>query len=75
VAAVREVEVKYSVSDAEALLLALKRVGIALGRSVFQDDQAYAPVGWDYGDPKQGVSFVRLRTVDEQHTFTLKRPA
>lgn len=71
----REVEVKYSVSDAEALVLALKRVGIALGRSVFQDDQAYAPVGWNYGDAKQGVSFVRLRTVGEHHTFTLKRPA
>jgi len=72
---VREVEVKYSVRDAEALLLALKREGIALGQPVFQDDQAYAPTGWSYGDVKLGVSFARLRTVDGQHTFTIKRPA
>lgn len=74
-ALVREVEVKYSVRDPEALHLALKRVGVALGGPVFQDDQAYAPIGWRYGDAKLGTSFVRLRTVDGQHTFTLKRPA
>lgn len=74
-AVVREVEVKYSVRDAEALLPALERVGVTLGRPVFHDDQAYAPIGWRYGDAKLGVSFVRLRTVEGQHTFTLKRPA
>ena len=71
----REVEVKYQVRDTEALLLALKRRGIELGAPVHQDDQAYAPQGWSYGDPKLGVSFVRLRTVDDCHSFTLKRPA
>lgn len=55
--------------------MALKRRGIALSDPVFQDDQAYAPTDWCYGDTKLGVSFVRLRTVDGQHTFTLKRPA
>lgn len=49
--------------------------GIELSESVRQDDQAYAPQGWSYGDGKLGVSFVRLRTVDAVHTFTLKRPA
>lgn len=71
----REVEVKYRVRDTEVLLLALKTCGIELGAAVYQDDQAYAPQGWAYGDAKLGVSFVRLRTVDGQHTFTLKRPA
>jgi adenylate cyclase class 2 len=72
---VREVEVKYHVQDTEALLVALKERGIELNAPVSQDDQAYAPEGWSYGDSKLGVSFVRLRTVDGQHTFTLKRPA
>jgi adenylate cyclase class 2 len=72
---VREVEVKYQVRDKEALLVALKRRGIELAAPVYQDDQAYAPDGWSYGDAKLGVSFARLRTVDDRHTFTLKRPA
>lgn len=71
----REIEVKYRVNDAEGLLAALKGRGIELGVPVHQDDQAYAPEGWSYGDSKLGVSFVRLRTVDDVHTFTLKRPA
>lgn len=71
----REVEVKYRVLDLEALLLALKTRRIELGAPVYQDDQAYAPDGWSYGDDKHGVSFVRLRTVAGLHTFTLKRPA
>lgn len=69
------IEVKYHVQDAEALLLALKARSIELDDPIYQDDQAYAPEGWSYGDNKLGVSFVRLRTVNGQHTFTLKRPA
>jgi adenylate cyclase class 2 len=72
---VREVEVKYQVRDKEALLVALKRRGIEFAAPVYQNDQAYAPNGWSYGDAKLGVSFARLRTVDDRHTFTLKRPA
>jgi adenylate cyclase class 2 len=72
---VREVEVKYQIRDKEALLVALKRCGIEFAAPVYQDDQAYAPDGWSYGDAKLGVSFARLRTVDDRHTFTLKRPA
>lgn len=71
----REVEVKYQVRDNEALLVALKRRGIEFAPAVYQDDQAYAPHGWSYGDAKLGVSFARLRTIGDQHTFTLKRPA
>lgn len=71
----REVEVKYRIQDMDALLAALKARGIELSVPVHQDDQAYAPEGWSYGDAKLGVSFVRLRTVDGRHTFTLKRPA
>lgn len=70
----REVEVKYSVSDLDALLAALKGRGIHLGEAVYQDDQAFAPLGWSFGDSKLGVSFLRLRTVDGRHWFALKQP-
>jgi adenylate cyclase, class 2 len=72
---VREIEVKYQVEDMEALLIALKSRGIELGEPVFQDDQAYAPAKWQFGDSKLGVSFLRLRTVNGRHYFTLKQPA
>jgi adenylate cyclase, class 2 len=72
---VREIELKYQVDDLEALLVALKSLGIELSEPVFQDDQAYAPAGWQFGDSKLGVSFVRLRTVQGRHYFTLKQPA
>jgi adenylate cyclase class 2 len=72
---VREIEVKYRVDDLEDLLLALKSVGIQLGEPVFQDDQAYAPLSWEFGDSKRGVSFLRLRTVRGRHYFALKQPA
>ena len=71
---VREVEVKYHVDDLEALLVALKARGIELSDPVHQDDQAYAPDGWRFGDSKLGVSFVRLRTVDGRHYFAVKQP-
>ena len=71
---VREIEVKYWVEDLEALLIALKLRGVELSEPVFQDDQAYAPAGWQFGDSKLGVSFLRLRTVDDHHYFTLKQP-
>jgi len=72
---VREIELKYRVEDLEALLVALKSRGIELSGPVFQDDQAYAPAGWQFGDSKLGVSFLRLRTVQGCHYFTLKQPA
>ena len=71
----REIELKYRVDDLEALLVALKSQGIELSEPVFQDDQAYAPAGWQFGDSKLGVSFLRLRTVQGCHYFTLKQPA
>jgi len=75
VGAEREIEVKYRVADASALLAELRAQGITFGAPVRQDDQAYAPNGWSYGDAKIGVPFVRLRTVGGAHAFTLKRPA
>lgn len=71
----REVEVKFQVRDPEALLSALTERGIELGPPVRQDDQAYAPDGWNYGDDRRGVPFARLRTAKGRHVFTLKRPA
>jgi adenylate cyclase class 2 len=72
---VREVEVKYRVKDVEVLLAALRMRGVALGVPFCQDDQAYAPDGWAYGDDRRGVPFARLRTVEGRHIFTVKRPA
>lgn len=71
----REIEVKYRVEDLEALLVALKARGIELSEPVYQDDQAYAPAGWQFGDSKLGVSFLRLRTVGGRHYYALKQPA
>jgi len=72
---VREVEVKFRVLDLDALLAALSSHDVDLGESVVQEDQAYAPVGWEYGQSRIGVSFARLRTVAGRHVFTVKRPA
>ena len=54
----REIEVKYRVDDLEALQAALKAQGIELSDPVYQDDQAYAPAAWQFGDSKLGVSFL-----------------
>jgi adenylate cyclase, class 2 len=71
---VREIEVKYRIDDLEALLTALKIRGIELSDPISQDDQAYAPAHWQFGDSKLGVSFLRLRTTRGRHYFTLKQP-
>lgn len=71
---VREVEAKFRVGDVEALLLALKTRGVDLAPAVVQDDQAYAPAGWRYGQSKTGVPFARLRTEAGRHVFTVKVP-
>ena len=72
---VREIEVKYRVDDLEGIFAALKARGIEVSDPVHQDDQAYAPASWQFGDSKLGVSFLRLRTVAGRHCFTLKQPA
>lgn len=69
-----EVEAKFRVADVEVLLLALKARGVELGPPVVQDDQAYAPASWRYGQPKIGVPFARLRTEAGRHVFTVKVP-
>lgn len=71
---VQEVEVKYRVLDAEALAAALAAREVSLSPPIRQDDQAYAPVGWAYGQPKLNVPFARLRTQDGRHLFTVKKP-
>jgi adenylate cyclase class 2 len=71
---VREVEAKFRVGDVEALSLALKARAVELGPAVVQDDQAYAPSDWRYGQSKIGVPFARLRTEAGRHLFTVKMP-
>ncbi|MEV5413147.1 class IV adenylate cyclase [Thermopolyspora sp. NPDC052614] len=70
----QEIEVKYRVGDLTALRDALTRRGVTLSAPTRQDDQAYAPAGWDYGRSKIGVAFARLRTQQDRHLFTVKTP-
>ncbi|MFD0856707.1 class IV adenylate cyclase [Actinomadura adrarensis] len=70
----QEIEVKYRVVEPEPLLRVLAEEGVALSEPVRQEDQAYAPAWWDYGKPKTGVPFARLRTVQGKHLFTVKTP-
>jgi adenylate cyclase class 2 len=70
----QEIEVKYRVGDLLALEDALTRRGVTLSAPTRQDDQAYAPAGWDYGRSKIGVAFARLRTQQDRHLFTVKTP-
>lgn len=70
----REIETKYRVGDLAALLAALQESGVEVGDTVLQDDQAYAPAGWEPGMPKTGWTFCRLRTQGGLHVFTTKTP-
>lgn len=71
-----EIEVKYRVDDRDlpALERAVAARGAVLSSPVHQDDQAFAPRGWSYGQDKVGVPFARLRTEDGRHVFTVKTP-
>jgi adenylate cyclase class 2 len=70
----QEIEVKYRVIERDALVQALTDQGVVLSAPVLQEDQAYAPAWWDYGKPKGGVPFGRLRTVNGKNLFTVKTP-
>ncbi len=70
----REIETKYRVRDPDALLDALAAAGVELGAPARQDDQAYAPRGWDPSQGKAGFTFARLRTQGRTHTVTTKTP-
>ncbi|WP_309236673.1 class IV adenylate cyclase [Micromonospora sp. S-DT3-3-22] len=69
-----EVEVKYRISDLAAVEAALAVHGVVLSAPVIQDDQAYARVGWEYGQSKIGMPFARLRTERGRHLLTVKTP-
>ena len=67
-----EVEARFSVGP-DALRL-LEAHGLRFSDPVVQDDQAYAPTHWTWGDDRIGVPFARLRTQLGKHVFTVKRP-
>jgi adenylate cyclase class 2 len=71
-----EIEVKYRVDghDLAALERAVAARGAVLSSPIRQDDQAFAPRGWSYGQSKVGVTFARLRTENGRHVFTVKTP-
>ncbi|MFD6095432.1 class IV adenylate cyclase [Nocardiopsis flavescens] len=71
----REIETKYRVGDLGGLVAALGAAGVVLGAPARQDDQAYAPRGWDPSQGKAGFTFARLRTQDGTHIVTAKTPA
>lgn len=70
----QEIEVKYRVKNAEAVIAAFAARGVVFSPAVHQDDQAYAPAGWNYDQPKIGVPFARLRSQQGRHLFTVKQP-
>lgn len=69
-----EVEVRFRLLDEHEALGQLRSVGVRFGKASKQDDQAYAPDGWDYSQSRIGVTFARLRSTDAKHLFTVKRP-
>jgi adenylate cyclase class 2 len=69
-----ELEVRLRLAEGASALAALQELDLVLDDGVTQDDQAYAPVNWEYGDCRIGVTFARLRTVAGEHWFTVKRP-
>jgi adenylate cyclase class 2 len=69
-----EIEVRFRLPDPKPALEQLRGAGVRFGKLEFQDDQAYAPAGWDYGNSRIGVTFARLRTSRGKHLFTVKRP-
>lgn len=69
-----EVEVRFQLLDEQQALTQLRSAGVHFGKPAKQDDQAYAPDGWDYSQTRIGVTFARLRTTDDKHLFTVKRP-
>jgi adenylate cyclase class 2 len=71
---VREIEVKYRVSDTVAVIDALRQRGVVLSAPMGQDDQAYAEQGWSYGQSKAGRAFARLRSQDGRNLFCVKQP-
>lgn len=71
---IREIEVKYQVREPVALCRALHAKGVVFSAPIRQDDQAYAMVGWTYGQSKAGAAFARLRTEDGRHAFCVKKP-
>ena len=69
-----EVEARFRLHAQCCPAEALARLGVCLGEPVRQDDQAYAPAGWDYGQDRIQVTFVRLRSQGGDTLFTVKRP-
>jgi adenylate cyclase class 2 len=69
-----EIEVRLRLESGPSVLAALEELDLIFDDAVIQDDQAYAPVGWEYTETRIGVTFARLRTVNGRHWFTVKRP-
>jgi adenylate cyclase, class 2 len=69
-----EVEVRFRLLDEDKAMGQLRSAGVRFGKTAKQDDQAYAPDGWDYSKSRIDITFARLRSSDEKHLFTVKRP-
>jgi adenylate cyclase class 2 len=69
-----EIEARYRIESALNPAGLLAAMGICFGDPIEQDDQAYAPSSWNYGMPRLGIPFARLRTQVGEHLFTVKTP-
>jgi len=70
----KEVEVKYKISNRQKVMDALKKSGVVLGAVNRQEDISYAPKGYDYSRTGQGIPFLRIRRQNGRAILTLKKP-
>jgi adenylate cyclase class 2 len=66
--------VRFHVPEPVSVIRRLRKAGIRFAKAQLQEDQAYAPMVWDYSQSRIGVTFARLRTEAGKHVFTVKRP-
>jgi len=70
----KEVEIKFRVSDRQILMTTLEKAGVKLGPIVYQNDVSFTPKDWDSTKTDQHVSFLRIRKQNDKQIFTLKQP-
>ncbi len=70
----KEIEIKYKLSDRSSVLAALEAAGVEFGEIVHQDDTSYAPKTWTRGQDSIQVPFMRIRREGEKSILTLKQP-
>lgn len=69
----KEIEIKFQLSDKAVVVASLEDAGIDLGEEVFQEDTIYSPTDWKVGSDSFGVPFLRVRTQGGTSILTMKK--